>query len=137
MEREYYQWHSRRGPWYESCAVDVLKADSPPPKDKLVFRADIKWLANGPVLKMEGRLVGDWVEQARSLITEDVLPKGLFIDLTDITYVDRQGEKLLNWFSGLGAEFVAGSVYALGICERLALPLGGKLQGSSHEKLWG
>jgi hypothetical protein len=34
-----------------------------------MFRAEILWLANGPILKMEGRLVGDWAEQARCLVT--------------------------------------------------------------------
>ena len=29
-----------------------------------MFRAEILWLANGPILKMDGKLVGDWAEQA-------------------------------------------------------------------------
>ena len=45
-----------------------------------MFRAEILWLANGPTLKMEGRLVGEWAEQARSLVTTDVVPKGLIVD---------------------------------------------------------
>ena len=42
-----------------------------------MFRAEILWLANGPTLKMEGKLVGEWAEQARCLVTADVVPKGL------------------------------------------------------------
>lgn len=86
-----------------------------------MFRAEILWLANGPTLKMEGRLVGDWAEQARCLVTEDVVPKGLIVDLTEVSYVDRAGEQLLKWLSSVGAEFVAGNVYSLGVCERLRL----------------
>lgn len=104
-------------------------------EDKSVFRADMKWLANGPVLKLEGRLGGDWVEQARSMVTRQVVPKGLRVDLTDVTFVDPLGEQLLNWFSGVGAQFVARSIYALGVCERLELPLDENLQGAPEEQV--
>jgi hypothetical protein len=40
-----------------------------------MFRAEILWLANGPTRKLEGKLVADWAEQARCLVTKDVLPK--------------------------------------------------------------
>jgi hypothetical protein len=82
---------------------------------------------------MVGRLVCYWAEQARSLITDNVVPKGLIIDITDVTYVDPRGEQLLNFSRGMGAEFVARSIYALAVCERLGLPLDGKLQDSSDE----
>jgi hypothetical protein len=62
-----------------------------------MFRAEILWLANGPTMKMEGRLVGDWAEQARCLVTKDVVPKGLIVDLTEVSYVDSVGEQLLKW----------------------------------------
>lgn len=56
-------------------------------EDKAVFRAEIQWPASGPTLKMEGRLVGDWAEQAKSLVTNDVIPKGLIVDLTEVSHV--------------------------------------------------
>jgi len=86
-----------------------------------MFRAEIQWLASGPTLKMEGRLVADWAEQARSLITKDVVPKGLIVDLTDVSYVDSAGEQFLKWLASIGAAFVAGSVYAFTVCDRLRL----------------
>ena len=85
-----------------------------------MFRAEILWLANGPTLKMEGRLAGQWVEEARRLITVDIVPKGLIIDLTDVSYVDSAGERLLSWLSSVGAMFVA-NVYTTEVCERLGL----------------
>ena len=51
-----------------------------------MFRAEIQWLASGPTLKLEGKLVADWAEQARCLVTKDVLPKGLIVDLTEVIY---------------------------------------------------
>jgi hypothetical protein len=88
-----------------------------------MFRAEIHWLADGPTLKMEGRLIGAWAEQAKSLVTKNVVPKGLMVDLSDVSYVDKRGEELLNWLGSIGAKFVATNVYAGGICERLNLPV--------------
>jgi hypothetical protein len=88
-----------------------------------MFRAEIHYVANGPVLKMEGRLVGDWAEQALSLVARCSVPKGLIVDLTNVTYVDSVGEQVLNWFSSVGAVFVARNVYAAGVCETLNLQL--------------
>jgi ABC-type transporter Mla MlaB component len=62
-----------------------------------MFRAEIQWLASGPTLKLEGKLVADWAVQARRLVTKDVLPKDLIVDLTEVSYVDSVGEQLLKW----------------------------------------
>ena len=86
-----------------------------------MFHAEIRWLKNGPTLKMAGKLAGDWAGQARNLVTKDVVPKGLIVDLTDVSYIDSMGEELLKWLASLGAVFVAGNVYAVAICEQLRL----------------
>jgi hypothetical protein len=86
-----------------------------------MFRAEILWLANGPTLKMEGRLVGEWAEQARCLVTADVVPKGLIVDLNEVSYVDSSGERFLSWLGSVRAVFAASGVYATAVCERLAL----------------
>ena len=78
-----------------------------------MFRAEIQWFASGPTLKLEGKLVAGWAEQARCLVTKDVLPKGLIVDLSEVSYIDSVGEQLLKWLAGVGALFVAGSVYAI------------------------
>jgi hypothetical protein len=38
-----------------------------------MFRAEVLWLANGPTLKMEARVVGEWAEQAKRLVTPDII----------------------------------------------------------------
>ena len=88
-----------------------------------MFRAEIQWLAGGPTLKMEGRLVRDWAAQARFLVTQDVIPERLTVDLTDVSYIDSAGEDLLKWLGSIGAEFAAHNIYAAYVCERLHLPL--------------
>ena len=85
-----------------------------------MFRAEIQWLASGPTLKLEGRLVAEWAGQARCLLTMDVLPKGLIVDLTEVSYVDSVGEQLLKCLASVGAVFVAGSVYAFAVCDQAA-----------------
>ena len=86
-----------------------------------MIRAEIQWLASGPTLKFEGKLVADWAEQARCLVTKDVVPKGLIVDLTEMSYIDSAGEQLLKWLASIGALFVAENVYAIGVCDRLGL----------------
>ena len=86
-----------------------------------MFRAEIRWLENGPTLKMEGKLAGDWAQQARDLVTKDLVPKGLVVDLTEVSYVDSAGEQLLKWLASVGAVFVARNVYVAAVCDRLRL----------------
>lgn len=57
-------------------------------------RAEIRWLADGPTLKMDGKHVGEWREQARCLVTTEVVPKRLIVDLSEVSYVDSAGERL-------------------------------------------
>ena len=103
--------------------MGIARAGQSVSRIKPMFGAEIQWLASGPTLKFEGRLVADWAEQARSLVTKDVLPKGLIVDLTEVSYIDSAGEQLLKWLASVGAVFVAGSVYAFAVCDRLRLPL--------------
>jgi len=86
-----------------------------------MFRAEILWLENGLTLKMYGRLVADWAEQARRLVTSEVVPTGLIVDLTEVSYVDSAGERLLTWLSSVGAVFVTSGAYTNCVCERLDL----------------
>jgi hypothetical protein len=86
-----------------------------------MFRTEMLWLANGPTLKMEGKLVGEWAEQARCLVTADVVPKRLIVDLTEVSYIDSAGERLLSWLGSVGAVFAARGVYTTAVCERLGL----------------
>jgi uracil-DNA glycosylase len=102
------------------------------PRNIKMFRAELQQLASGPVLKMEGRLVGDWARQARVLVMSDTVPKGLVVDLTEVSFADSAGEQVLSWLSSIGAEFVANNIYAAALCERLCLPLQKK---SSPERL--
>ena len=99
-----------------------------------MFRAEFDRFANSPTLRLEGRFVGDWAEQAKSLVTRGKVPAGLIIDLTDVTYVDSVGEEVLIWFRTIGAMFVAETSYALDVCERLHLLLKEDPSNSTGER---
>src|SRR5215469_15119536 len=86
-----------------------------------MFRAEILWLTKGPTLKLEGKLVGEWAEQARRLVTTDVIPKRLIVDLTEVTYIDSAGEGLLVWLASVGAAFATRGVCTTDVCKRLGL----------------
>ena len=101
-----------------------------------MFRAEIQWLASGPTLKMEGKLVGDWAEEAMSLLTKDVVPRGLIVDLTEVTYIDGMGEEFLKWLGRIGSAFFPGNVYTSGMCEQLNLRLLEK-ETAPHEQRCG
>ena len=101
-----------------------------------MLRAEIWWLASGPTLKLKGRLIDDWAKQATSLVTRDVVPKGLIVDLTEVSHLDTAGEQLLKWLGSVGAKFVADSIYALGVCERLRLRLLEKIPARPKATVW-
>ena len=98
-----------------------------------MFRAQIIQLANAPTLKMEGSLVGQWAEEAKSLLTNSPVPKGLVVDLTDVSYVDSVGENVLTWLASVGASFMARAVYAAPLCERLQLPVHRKVRAARNQ----
>ena len=91
-----------------------------------MFRAQINQLASGPTLKMEGSLVGAWAEEAKSLVTSSPVPKGLIVDLADVSQIDSVGEQLLEWLASVGSSFIPDGLYTASVCERLQLPIHGK-----------
>ena len=90
-----------------------------------MLRAELHHIENGLTLKLEGRLVGEWALQVKSLVTKEILPKRFLVDLTEVTYVDSIGEQVLIWLCTLHAEFAAQTCYGRDLCERLHLTLEG------------
>ena len=63
---------------------------------------------------LQGRLVGLWVSELRRIWkethrTDDNLK--CIVDLNEVTFVDKKGERLLKTMSKEGAQFVATGVY--------------------------
>ena len=91
--------------------------------------------AKGPrhtvVMKLEGRLVGNFAEAARTALTRRKLRWKLLVELTNLTYVDEVGEELLLWLRQIGAEFRAENSYSHFLCNRLQLPIAAQPVGST------
>jgi len=91
-----------------------------------MFRAELIQCGDESILKMEGRLVGDWANEVKALITRGAVSKRLTVDLTEASYIDVVGEQVLTWLSSLGAKFIAKGIYSAGICKRLKLTVQNK-----------
>ncbi len=72
-------------------------------------------------MRMEGRFVNRFAEDARSLILRSGVPPRLVVNLSEVTFVDTAGEDVLSWFNQVGAQFIATSCYSISVCERLHL----------------
>jgi len=74
-------------------------------------------------IRMEGRFVAQFAEDARALLGRSEIPFGLVVDLSEVSFVDSTGEDVLVWLRRIGATFVAQSAYSLDVCKRLRLPV--------------
>jgi hypothetical protein len=82
------------------------------------------------VLKIEGRLVGPWVDELRETVwRRNGWRQPLEIDVADLTYVDEDGEKTLSWLYSMGARFQGKSPFSEFLFERLKIPLHSSLTG--------
>ena len=86
-----------------------------------MFRVEMHHATNAVIMKVQGRLIGEYAAYAQSLVTHCNTEMKLVVDLTEVTAVDSVGEEVLSFFGRLGAEFVADNVYASYVCERLNL----------------
>ncbi len=63
-----------------------------------------------PTLKLEGKLLGLWVEELRTTC-RDHPAAGVRLDLSALTFVDAAGARLLRDLVGQGAQIIACSGY--------------------------
>ena len=88
-----------------------------------MLRMDFHELSDKVTMRMEGRLVGDFAEHARTLLAKSKVASGFLVDLSDVIFVDETGEEVLLWFKQFGVKFIADSAYSRDVCDRLQLPL--------------
>jgi hypothetical protein len=78
-------------------------------------RTENRWI-------LQGRLVGPWVRELRSCWKQKHrLQSGqrCLIDLNDVTFIDKSGERLLRAMSKKGAELVANGMYTKHVLEKV------------------
>lgn len=86
-----------------------------------MFRVELKQEQERLVMKIEGKLTGEYAEHARTVVTCCDPGTKLVVDLRDITYVDGSGEEVLTLLARMRAEFIADNPYTHELCERLEL----------------
>lgn len=91
-----------------------------------MLRVEFQETENATTIRMEGRFVSQFAEDTRELVTRCDFPSKLFVDLTEVSFVDTVGENVLTWLGRIGVKFVTESAYSLDVCERLHLPLARK-----------
>lgn len=76
------------------------------------------------VLKLEGRLVGPWVDELKkTVLRTNGQSQPLEIDVSDLTFADDDGDKALRWLHRMGARFHGKGPCAKYLFERLKIPL--------------
>jgi STAS domain len=88
-----------------------------------MLRVEIQDSGNASVIRLEGRLAGEWVDGVRTAVTHCNQERKLVVDLREVTFIDAAGEEVLLFLRRLAAEFIADTSYTLDICERLHLPV--------------
>jgi len=82
------------------------------------------------VLKLEGRLVGPWVDELRTAVLRTGGLRMPEIDVRDLMFADEDGEQALLWLCRMGAQFRGGGSFSDYLCERLGIPLRSKENAS-------
>ena len=88
-----------------------------------MLRIEIQGSPDTLILKLEGRLMSHDAEHTRTLVRHCRQGMRLVVDLTEVTFIDSDGEAVLSFFGRFGAEFLAQTSYTLDVCERLQLRL--------------
>ena len=95
-----------------------------------MLRVEFQDVGDTVTLRLEGRLVGEFAQDARDLVTRCRIPLRLVVNLSEVTFVDLMGEEVLLWLARIGGVFVAENCYPLHVCERLHLPMAPKCAGA-------
>ena len=91
-----------------------------------MLRVEFQDVGKTLTMRLEGRFVGPFAEEARELLTRSKIPPRLVVNLSEVTYVDAVGEEMLSWLARIGGKFIADNCYPLHVCERLHLPMARK-----------
>lgn len=98
-----------------------------------MLRIELQETNDTMTMRVEGRFVGNFAEDAKGLVSRCELPSRLVVDLSEVIFVDAIGEEVLSWLGRIGGKFVADSAYALDVCERLHLSLARKRARSPRQ----
>jgi anti-anti-sigma regulatory factor len=83
---------------------------------------------HGATLKLAGRLAGEWTSELERCWREAAAqPQSISVDLTEVTFVDESGKRLLAAMARTGVELIAANVLLKALVEQIA-------QGTSFDE---
>ena len=86
-------------------------------------------------LKLEGRLVGSWVDELRNTVWQTNGWRRPFeVDVADLTFADEDGENALEWLHRMGARFLGKGPSTRYLFERLQIPLHSRTPSQMRDK---
>src|SRR3974390_2962634 len=88
-----------------------------------MLRIEIQGSPDTLILKLEGRLMSHDAEHTRTLVRHCHQGMRLVVNLTEVTFIDCDGEAVLSFFGLCGEQFVAHTSLSLDARERLQLRL--------------
>jgi len=71
---------------------------------------------------LQGRLVSPWVNELKASWKKAHSPvqgRRCIVNLDDVTFIDKRGERMLRSMSSKGAQFIASDVYVNHVLDRL------------------
>jgi hypothetical protein len=100
-----------------------------------MLRVEFHDVGSTVTMRLEGRFDAPFAKNTRDLVTRCKIPLRLVVNLSEMTFVDADGEQVLSWLARIGGEFVAENCYPLRVCERLHLPMARKRADSLPEAM--
>jgi hypothetical protein len=71
---------------------------------------------------LHGHLVAPWIDELKESwrrVHRTALARRCIVNLDEVTFIDRNGERMLRWMSNRGAQLVASDVYVQHVLDRL------------------
>ncbi len=85
-----------------------------------VLRITTETAADEIRFTLAGKLAGPWVDEfERTWQAQPSLPRRLIIDLSEVTFIDAEGKKLLAWMHKQGADFIAAGCMTRCVVEQI------------------
>jgi hypothetical protein len=93
-------------------------------KEEEMLRITIRNTATVERWTLEGRLVAPWVNELKATwrrAHRSTMRCKCVVNLDEVTFIDKGGERVLQSMSRQGAQFVASDVYVKHVLERLCV----------------
>ena len=68
---------------------------------------------------LEGRLVTPWVDELKRSWKRTIRRRRCIVNLDEVTFIDKGGERMLRSMSKQGAQLIASDVYVKHVLDRL------------------